>query len=145
MSITTKTAWINPHTACWEGDLDDLTRAMVCSLRDTGADRHDVIACRHDQMTLANAATHTIVVPTSEWIYLIVKCVGTCMVLTAGTDYASAAITGFTPIFGTALMPGMALISTKNLTSASIVSGADGTKVDLLVLNVVAPTDPRLL
>ena len=146
MSITTKTAWINPQLACWNGDLDDWAKALTCSLRCSGADRMDVVSNSHfGPVTLAYPGTHTISIPsTNEWVYLIVKCIGSAMIYTTGHDYAGSSISGQTPLFGTTYFPAFALISTQNISAASIGSEAANTTIECMMLNVVLPTDSRL-
>ena len=148
MTIQSRTAWINPQVSAWNGDLDDWGRALTASLRCVGADRMDVIANSHcGPLTLANGASHTIALPSTasaEWIYVVVKCIGTAKVLTTGVNSTGSAISGTVPLFGTSFFPAYALISTQKITAASVSSGADGTEIEVLMLNVVLPTDARV-
>lgn len=97
--------------------------------------KHVVLTKKIEQITLANLATRLIDFTnyaSTDYVAVIARVVGECRINTAGFDTDGVtAITGKLPIYGTALYPGVGMITTYNTTSFTIESLADGTVIEL--------------
>lgn len=94
---------------------------------------------RRNQQTLVLAANATQAltfsggVQLAEWHVLVVRCIGQGQIITTGKDTDGAtSITGTQGIYGTAVLPGIFILSTYNLTGVTLKSLAAGTVFEVL-------------
>lgn len=97
--------------------------------------RYNVKFKKIENITLDNTDSRTINFSNkanSDWVVIIARVVGAARLVTAGLDTDGITpIAGNLPTYGTSLLPGIAMISTYNLTGLSVLSLADGTVVEL--------------
>ncbi len=139
--------FVNPIISAWNAEDSEPVAGNFLG-QVVGSDRQNILYQRIEKMILNNTDSRSISLAnyvSTEWIYLIYRVVGTAYLSTSGfsTD-GSTAITGKLPAYGTALMPGIGIVSSYNVSTMSIVSQADGTSVELYAAIACADDDTRL-
>lgn len=109
----------------------------------------NILYHRQEQFELDNAATRSITLAnytSSEWTFFVMKVVGQCYFSISALDTDGVTvITSKIPAYGTALLPGIAIFSSYNVSSVSVVSEADDTTVQLYAAISCADDDARLV
>jgi len=109
----------------------------------------NVLWRRSEQFTLALSATRTVTPPNlvaaTDSCMALVRVIGSARVNIVGLDFDGATPTAAKlPIYGTALYPGVGLISTYNVSSLTVESLAAGTVVDIFTAVTCGDNDARL-
>lgn len=103
---------------------------------------------RSEQFALALSATRDVTPPNvnaTDTTLALIRVVGSARLNIVGVDFnGSTATAAKLPIFGTALYPGVGLISTYNVTSLTVESLAAGTLVDVFTAMTCLDADTRL-
>lgn len=123
------TAFVNAYGIAFTDDVSDPYDSKEWTEFDQQI-RYNVKAKKIEEVTLDNTATRTLNftgVVASDWRFLLIRVIGTGTVNTTGTDQAAAGISGITGVYGTAVLPGIVMLSTYNLTAITLASLADGT------------------
>lgn len=136
----------SPIIAAWDGDVNDPTQGdFVASILNT--DRQNVLYYRIEKCVLENTETRVITLAnyvSTEWLYLIVRVNGTAYIATTGfsTDGVTA-ITGKMGMYGTALLPGIGILSSYNVSTMTLTSQADDTEIEVFAAVACADDDTR--
>lgn len=134
------------YIAAYDDLVDDPTLAAWAQ-QVSGDSRHNVIAKKVESYTLDSAATRAVTLAnyvSTEWTILILKVTGEVKVNTVATNLAGGAVTGRLRAYGTSVFPGILMISTHNVTSFTVESLADGTKVELFAAIAIEDDDARM-
>lgn len=132
---------------CAYDDLVDDPTLSRWSQQVSGEAMHNVIAKKVESYTLDSAATRAVTLAnyvSTEWTILILKVMGEVKVNTVATNLAGGAVTGRLRAYGTSVFPGILMISTHNVTSFTVESLADGTKVELFAAIAIEDDDARM-
>jgi len=109
----------------------------------------NIITHKMEQFELDSAGTRMISLAnyvSTEWSFIIMKVIGNAYISTAGFDTnGSTAITAKLPAYGTALLPGIAIFSSYNVSTFSVISLADDTTIELYAAISCADDDARIL
>lgn len=128
------TMFLSPYVAAFPDDVDDPLHSKE-SMQMAGTVKHNFLGKRIDQFGLDDGDLRTIDWTndaTSKWKFIIAKVVGEASINTTGLDTDGVtAITAKIPAYGTAVFPGIAIISTYNVSQVQVEGLADGTTVQL--------------
>ncbi len=141
------TLFTSPLHQAFPDDVTDPAQSKI-AIRFMNQDKFNILYKKVEQFELDAAATRTISYAnyaSSEWSFLIMRVNGHAQVNTAGFDTdGTTPITGELPVFGNRVFPGMLLLSTYNVTSFTVESLADSTKIELFAGISCEDDDPRL-
>ena len=141
------TAFVSAIHSAWGDNVTDpllshSAQQSICPAQ------YNVLTHKMEQFELDSAASRTVSFAnyaSSEWTFLVMRVVGKAYFNIAGFDTDGVtAITSKIPAYGTALLPGIAMISSYNVTSISVVSEQDDTTVELYAAISCADNDARL-
>jgi len=108
----------------------------------------NVLYHRQEQMELDSSESRVISranYTSSEWTYMVMRVVGKAYFeITALDTDGVTVITSKIPAYGTEQLPGIAIISSYNITAISVVSQQDNTLVELYAAISCADDDTRL-
>jgi hypothetical protein len=131
------TQFISPYFAAWSDVTDDPSLSKT-STKFNYELRYGVEKRRMEEIALNSGASYQLQLQglaQADWIVLMVQCIGQGYVQTAGKDASSTAITGYLPVYGVQFWPGIAILSTYNLTAApTLYSQANGTIFEVFEL-----------
>lgn len=141
------TSFIAAIHSAWSGDSTDPLESP--SSQQLIADSQlNILYHRQEQFELDDAASRSITLAnytSSEWTFFVMKVVGTCYFSISALDTDGVTvITSKIPAYGTSLLPGIAIFSSYNVSSVSVVSTADDTTVELYAAISCADDDARL-
>lgn len=121
--------FLNVYLAAWPGNVTDPDLSAWHQTFDREV-RYNNQKKSSQEMTLNSGASQQLSVSglaQADWHVLVVRCIGQGYISLSGKDAGGTAITSQVPVYGNAVLPGVAVISTYNLTAApTIVSQADG-------------------
>lgn len=142
------TLFISPRFVAYPQDVSDAVLSPYLAMFGQQI-RHNILWKQVRQLSLEDSAdTATITlneIALTDWPIIIVKCVGSARVNTTAKDFdGTTAITGKLPVYGTSLVPGIAVISTYNLVSATVEALADDTVVEVFAAIAAEDDDSRL-
>lgn len=141
------TLFMSPLHQAYPDNVDDASMSQDAT-RFMGEIRQNILYHKIEQFELDDTDTRSISLANyarTDWCFLILKVVGEACVNTAGKDYdGSTDITGVLPVYGTALFPGIAILSSYNVDTFSVESLADDTKVALYAAIAAEDDDARL-
>lgn len=141
------TLFTSPLHQAFPDNVTDPAQSKI-AIRFMNQDRFNILYKKVEQFELDAAATRTISYAnyaSTEWAFLIMRVVGHAKVSTSGFDTdGSTPITGELPCYGTSIFPGMLLLSTYNVSTFTVESLADSTKVELFAGISCEDDDPRL-
>jgi hypothetical protein len=109
----------------------------------------NILYHRQEQFELDSAASRSISLAnytSSEWTFMVMKVVGKAYFNIAALDTDGVTvISSKIPAYGTSVLPGIAIFSSYNVTSVSVVSSQDDTVIELYAAISCADDDTRLL
>ena len=132
--------------AAYDSDVDDADYA-ASSTRFVHGQRYNILYRKIEDIYVDESTTRVLSFAnyaSTEWLYLVLEVVGWAQVELVGKDFnGSSDINGYIPTYGTSLFPGKLLISTYNVTTATIRGLQDGTKIRLLGAIACPDNDAR--
>lgn len=142
------TLFISPRFVAYPQNVDEATLSSYLAMFGQQI-RHNILWKQVRQLNLAasgNTATITLnEIALTDWPIIIAKCVGSARINTSAMDFDGVTpITGKLPVYGTSRVPGIAVISTYNLVSATVEALADNTVVELFAAIAAEDDDTRL-
>lgn len=141
------TLFISPLQQAWPDNVNDPADSKL-AFRFDDQSKFNILYKKVEQFELDASSTRSIGLVdfgTSEWLFLVVRCVGTGRVNTAGFDTdGTTPITGKIPVYGNRLLPGIALLSTYNNSSFTVESLADGSLFEVFAAVACTDDDARL-
>lgn len=139
--------FISPLHQAWNSLEVDPSDSEI-AWRFTDQNKFNILYKKVEQFELDAAATRTLSLfnfDQSEWLYLVVRCIGSGRVNTSGVDTdGSTPIMGKLPVFGNRIFPGILLFSTYNNASFVVESLQDGSKFEVYAAVSCADNDPRM-
>ena len=145
--MTVHSLFMSPLHFAWSDNVDDPALSKFCS-RFLGEENYNILYHKIEQYELDNTATRAISFANytrSEWSYIICRVVGSARLNTAGKDSdGSTSISGKLPVYGTALFPGVLILSSYNVDTFTIESLADDTTVELYAAIAAEDDDTRM-
>lgn len=139
--------FVSPLHQAWPDLVNDPSESKV-AFQMLGDSKFNILYKRNDQYTLDASETRVIGLTNFdvlEWEFLIIRCIGSGRVNTAGFDTdGTTPITGKLPVFGNRLFPGILMISTYNNTSFTVESLADGSSFEVFAAVPCADDDARM-
>ena len=130
MSLIAFTQFVNTYFAAWSDNVTDPTLSKSVALFDYDT-RYGVQKRKMEEVALNNLDSYELSLVNlqqSDWITLVIVCVGEGYITTVGKDDLGNAISCNIPIYGYQPLPGIFVLSTYNLTQApTITSILDGT------------------
>lgn len=146
--MSTQTLIVAPILSSWSGNLSDPEKAHEMPSVTAFTDIHDCLSVRNDMISPAAAESITVTpyagTVANEKIFMFFKVIGEVKIVTTGVNYVPGAITGTTVCYGTALLPGFAMISTYNVSAVAVVGVAASSTVRYLSTVITYPTDTRI-
>jgi hypothetical protein len=143
-----RTLFISPLQQAWTQNVDDPAMANF-SNQLVGDARLNVLYQRIEQAELDDGDTRTITfanVATSDWKYLVIKCVGSAHVNLSGFDTdGTTPITAKFSYYGTELLPGIGMLSSYNLSTIQLEGDANGTVLEVYAAVSCKDDDARLV
>jgi hypothetical protein len=142
-----RTLFLSPLQQAWQENVDDPSLAKFMNQL-VGDCRLNILYQRIEQIELDDTDTRDITFAnsaTTDWKFLIVKCVGTAHLNIAALDTNGVTvINSKIPFFGTSIFPGLGVVSSYNLTSVQIEGDADSTIVEIYAAVSCEDDDSRL-
>lgn len=141
------TLFTSPLHQAFPDDVDDPNDSKI-AFRLDDQNQYNILYKKVEQFELDAAQTRTLSlfnIGSTQWLFLIVKCVGSGRVNTAGFDTdGSTPITGKLPVYGNRVFPGILLLSTYNTSSFVVESLADDSKFEVFCAVACADNDARM-
>lgn len=142
------TLFISPRFTAYPSNVDEATLSHDI-VNFNRLVRHNMLWRAVRQLNLAvsgNTATINLnEIALTDWAIIIVKVVGSARVNTTAKDFdGTTAISGKLPVYGTSRIPGIGVISTYNLVSATVEALADDTVVEVFAGIAAEDDDTRL-
>ncbi len=141
------TLFSSPLHQAWPDDVNDPSESKL-AFRFTDENKFNILYRKVEQFSLGALGTRTLSVldfGQSEWLYLIVRCIGSGRVNTSGVDTdGSTPISGKIPVYGNRLLPGIVLFSTYNNSSFVVESLEDNSLFEVFAAVACADDDPRM-
>ncbi len=139
------TLFVSPLHQAFPDNVDDPAQSKIAT-RFLGQEKYNILYQRIEQYELDDTDTRTITFAayaSTLWSYLIIRVDGHVRVNTTGFDTdGTTPITGKLPIFGNHIFPGMGLLSSYNVSTFTVESLADGSKVEVYAAIAAADNDP---
>lgn len=141
------TLFSSPSHQAYPDNVDDPIDSKI-AMRFMGQNKFNILYKKVEQFELDELDTRTISYAnytSSEWAFIIARVVGHVSIETSGFDTnGSTPITGFVSAFGNRIIPGVAILSTYNVSTFTVSSLADDTKIELFAAISCEDDDPRL-
>ncbi len=138
----------SPGLKCWESDLANPFSSASLPKLSRRLVRNPCLSYRHEKFTLDDGESRTIepaLFAAAEWYYLAALVTGDARITTVGLDTDDTTpINGYTHVYGTSYLPGLGMIQTYNISSATITAMADDTTIELICGIIAVSTDSRL-
>lgn len=138
--------FLSAALAAYDTDVDDADYAETAT-RYVHGQRYNVLYRKVEDIVLDAAATRALSLANyaaSEWLYIVLEVVGGVRLATVGVDYdGTTPINGHLPSYGTELFPGKLLLSTYNVSTATLVGLEDDTKIKVLAAIACPDDDAR--
>lgn len=98
--------------------------------------RYNITDKKVTQVLLDNNETQAITLPSSavlsSWVMLVIQVEGLAQLETTGKDLnGTTSISGFVPVYGTSVLPGIIVLSTFNILTLTLRGQADNTKINV--------------
>ncbi len=141
------TAFVSAIHSAWLDNVSDPEMSHTAQQSICPA-QYNVLTHKMEQFELDSAASRTISFAnyaSSEWTFILMRVVGKAYFNIAAKDTdGSTSIVSKIPAYGTELLPGIAIISSYNITSISVVSEQDDSIIELYAAISCADDDTRL-
>lgn len=141
------TLFLSPLHQAWSDDVLDPSDSKV-ALRFDDTNRFNILYKKVEQFELDDGDTRAISFAnyaSTDWVFLIYRVIGEATVNTSGVDTdGSTPISAKLPAYGNHIFPGIGLLSTYNVSTFTIESHQDSTKIELFAAISCADNDPLL-
>jgi hypothetical protein len=130
------TLFVSAVVQAYPDDVSDPSYSRIRQVFDEQI-RYNLKMFRLETIALDDNDTRTVTLPgiavLASWQLILVRVVGSAVVETTGKDTNGVTtINGYQPVFGTEVLPGIAFLSTYNVTAIVIRGEADDTTVEIL-------------
>jgi hypothetical protein len=139
--------FMSPLHQAWPDVVNDPADSKI-AYRIDNQGKFNILYKKVEQFSLDTAATRTLSLfnfDSTEWLFLIVRCIGSGRINTSGFDTnGSTPISGKIGVYGNRIFPGIAIISTYNNSSFIVESLSDDSLFEVFAAVACADNDARM-